>query len=155
MGDVENSETIRRLGILIADSNLYTRTLLRSMLAQLGVRLIQDVSDGAAALTAMQHFSLNIMIMDWDLPILSGRELLRVARPSFPVIVISNSGLSKHVHEAIKLGAEQFLVRPISPKLLEQRLVAVATKSRKIAQGDKHSIQGPGGDAVRGDVIRL
>ena len=140
MATVNNAAVIKRLSILIADSKSYTRSLLRSMLLQLGVKSIYEISDGAAALDAIRNLSPDMVIVDWDVPVLSVQDVLRMARtpgvlpnPRVPIIVISSSGQSEYVREAIKLGAQQFLVRPFSPKILEQRLRGVVTEAWKAA----------------------
>ena len=140
MAAVAKPAVIKRLGILIADSKSYSRSLLRSMLLQLGAKSIYEAGDGLAALDAMRNLSPDVVVMDWDLPILSVQDLLRRARtpgvllnPRLPIIVISGSGQSTCVREAIELGAQQFLVRPISLKILEQRIVSVVTETRKAA----------------------
>jgi DNA-binding response OmpR family regulator len=54
-----------------------------------------------------------------------------IPNPNLPIIVVSSSGQSADVHDAIKLGAQQFMVRPISPKMLEQRLRSIVKAARK------------------------
>jgi PleD family two-component response regulator len=126
------------LVVLIADGKLYSRGLLRSMLQQLEIKSIHDVADGVAALDVICAVNPDIMIVDWELPLLSVPEVLRrvripglVPNSELPVIVVSNSGQSAHVHQAIELGAQHFMVRPISPKMLEQRLSSVMQASRR------------------------
>jgi DNA-binding NarL/FixJ family response regulator len=50
--------------------------------------------------------------------------------------VVSSSGQSADVHDAIKLGAQHFMVRPISPKMLEQRLRSMMKAALKARSGD-------------------
>lgn len=144
MATVANAESFKKQVVLIADGALHSRLLLRSMLLQLGVKSIYEVGDGTAALDAIRTFSPDIMILDWDLPVLSGPDLMNMVRargvfpnPDLPIIVISSSGQSTYVHEAIKLGAQQFLVRPYglprfchdTLKALHQAVTAYAIKA--------------------------
>ena len=141
MAAVANSEVIKHLVILIADSRPHSRALLRSMLLQLEVKKIHEVVDGAAALDALVAVNPDVLILDWGLPVLSAREVLRVARtpganpnPDLPIIVLSSSGQSASVHEAIELGAPYFLVWPISPKMLQQRFLGIVADARNAAR---------------------
>ena len=154
MATVANAEIVKGLVILTADSKSYSRALLRSMLLQLGAKSIHEVGDGAAALDAIRTISPDVMILDWDLPVLSMIDVLRMVRapgvfpnPNLPIMVISSSGQSAYVHEAIKLGAQQFLVRPISPKMLEQRLLSIVPEFRKAALAYKLNIETPRPDS--------
>jgi len=155
---VTDDQVIKRLVILIADSKSYSRALVRSMLLQLEVRKIHEASDGAAAVDAVIATNPDVMILDWDISILNAREVLSMARnpslnpnPDLPVIVIASSGHAGHVHEALELGARQFMVRPISPKMLGQRLIGIVKDARKTAMAYKRGVQtlAPGGEAQR------
>jgi two-component system chemotaxis response regulator CheY len=134
-----NARLISKLVILIADSKPYSRALLRSMLLQLEIKAIHEATDGAAALDALSQINPDAMIVDWNLAVLDVPEVLRMIRmpgmvpnPDLPVLVVSSSGQSEYVHNAIKSGAQQFMVRPISPKMLEQRLVSIVKDVRKL-----------------------
>jgi len=140
-----NAIALKGLTILLADGKLYSRALMRSMLSQLEIKTIHEAVDGAAAIDVICAVNPDVMIVDWDLPVLNVREVLRMVRtssaipnPNLPIIVVSSSGQSADVHDAIKLGAQQFMVRPISPKMLEQRLHSIVKSARK-ARG--HNIE--------------
>jgi len=113
------------------------------MLLHLGVKSIFDVSNGGAALDAIRSSAPNIMILDWNISGLDAREIVRLVRrtngfpdANLPIIVISNSGKYSIVNEAIALGVNYFLVRPLSPKLLEQHFLGIVVKSRERALAD-------------------
>jgi two-component system, chemotaxis family, chemotaxis protein CheY len=145
---VANSEVIKRLVVLIADSRSYSRTLLRTMLLQLGVKKVHDAGDTAAVIGAIGSFNPDILIIDWSLATLNSHETLRAVRnswsnsgPDLPVIVLSNSGESTAVEKAIQLGVPDFMIWPISPKMLQQRLLGIVKKARKAAQTYKRDAQ--------------
>ena len=92
------------LVVLIADSNAYTRRLTRMMLTNLGVKSIYEAADGVAALDAIRTVNPDVMILDWDMPILDGREVMRIVRspgmfpkPNLPIIMLSDRGLRSRV----------------------------------------------------------
>ena len=68
------------LVVLIADSNPYTRRLTRMMLTNLGVKSTYESGDGVGALDAIRAVNPDVMIMDWEMPILDGREVMRIVR---------------------------------------------------------------------------
>ena len=74
----EMEKAIESLAILIADPNVYTRKLTRMMLVNLGAKTIFEVGDGVAALDAIRNVSPDVMILNWDLPILDGTEVTTV-----------------------------------------------------------------------------
>ena len=63
---------IEGLAILIVDENPYMRRLTRMMLLNIGVKLVYEAGDGAAALDVIRNTNPDVAIIDWDLPVLSG-----------------------------------------------------------------------------------
>jgi len=160
MAIVANAEVIKRLVILIADGRPHPRALLRSMLSQLEVKNIHEAVDGAAALEAIVAFNPDVMFVDWELPGFNAAEVLRTVRssptipyPDLPVIVLSSSGQSQHVHKAIEHGAPHFMVWPISTKMLQQRLSGIVEKARKTALAYKHTSSAAAPDSAADDAV--
>jgi CheY-like chemotaxis protein len=134
---------LRELVVLIADGQSYSRSIMRTIITQLGVKSACDVNNGDAALEAIVTFEPSVMILDWNIPGLDAREIVRMVRGSrtlpnsaLPIIAISNSGKASVVNEALALGVNYFLVKPISPRLLEERFLGAVFKSRKRALAD-------------------
>ena len=148
MAIAANALGLKGLVVLLADGRSYSRALMRSMLSQLEIKAIHEAVDGAAAIDVICAVNPDVMIVDWDLPILNVRDVLRMVRTSsaipnsnLPVIVVSSSGQSADVHDAIKLGAQQFMIRPISPKMLEQRLRSIVQAALRAARS--YNIEAP------------
>src|SRR6476659_172595 len=138
------------LVVLIADSNPYTRRLTRMMLTNLGIKSTYESPDGVAALEAIRNVNPDIMIMDWEMPVLDGREVMRIVRSpgvfpkaNLPIIMLTDLGLQSRVTAAIRLGVHEFLVKPISPKTLQQRLLGIIFKPRPMVRAGKYYIPMP------------
>ena len=143
-------KAIEKLVVLIADSNAYTRKLTRMMLTNLGCKATYEASDGLAAIDAVRTISPDVMIVDWDMPILDGREVMRIVRspgvfpkPNVPTIMLSDRGLRSRVTTAIRLGVHEFLVKPISPKTLQQRMLGIVLKPRPMVRAGRYYIPMP------------
>ena len=143
-------KAIERLVVLIADSNAYTRKLTRMMLVNLGSKSIYEAADGMAALDAIRTINPDVMILDWDMPILDGREVMRIVRspgmfpkPNLPIIMLTDRGLRSRVTMAIRLGVHEFLVKPISPLILQQRLLGIVLNPRPMVRAGKYYIPMP------------
>ncbi len=138
------------LVVLIADSNHYTRRLTRTMLTNLGARSIYEASDGVTALESIRTISPDVMILDWDMPGLNGQEVMRIVRspgvfpkPNLPIIMLTDLGKRSRVHTALRLGVHELLVKPISPKILQQRLVGLIVKPRPMIRAGRYYIPMP------------
>jgi two-component system chemotaxis response regulator CheY len=150
MASKQIEKAMEGLVVLIADSNAYTRRLTRTMLTNLGAKSVYEAGDGAAALDAIRTVNPDVMILDWDMPILDGREVMRIVRspgmfpkPNLPIIMLTDRGLRSRVTTAIRLGVHEFLVKPISPKTLQQRLLGIMLKPRPMVRAGKYYIPMP------------
>ena len=146
----EMEKAIESLAILIADPNVYTRKLTRMMLVNLGAKTIFEVGDGVAALDAIRNVSPDVMILNWDLPILDGTEVMRIVRspgvfpkPGLPIIMLTDVGKRSRVTQAVRLGVHEFLVKPVSPKTLQQRLLGILFRPLPMVRAGKYYIPMP------------
>lgn len=150
MATQQLSNAIEGLVVLVADSNAYTRKLTRMMLTNLGVKAIYEAGDGVAALESIRTLNPDVMIVDWDMPVLNGREVMQIVRSpgahpkaNLPVIMLSDIGYQSRVQTAIRIGVHEFLVKPISPKTLQQRLLGIVLNPRPMVHAGKFYIPMP------------
>ena len=138
------------LVVLIADKNAYMRRLTRMMLTNLGIKSLYEATDGVSALDSIRTLSPDVMILDWDMPVLDGREVMRIVRSpgvfpkaNLPIIMMTDLGLQSRVTSAIRLGVHEVLVKPISPKTLQQRLLGIMLNTRPMVRAGKFYIPMP------------
>ena len=135
---------IRSIKILIVDDDYHMRKVVRTMLSAIGVREIYDACDGMAGLQSICATLPDIVILDWEMPQVGGAEFVRSVRkpgsfpvPNVPIIVLTGHGERSCVVEAMKLGANEYLLKPVSTKGLFDRLVSVLEKPRPmVRRGD-------------------
>jgi two-component system, chemotaxis family, chemotaxis protein CheY len=132
---------MRDLNVLIVDSNSYMRQLSRTMLMSFGATAVSETCDGLAALDAIRAYNPDVVLLEWDLPVLGGIELVRIVRspgvfprPDVPIIMLTHRGQRSCVREARRAGVHEFLVKPTSPNALRDHLVSVALKPRPMIQ---------------------
>jgi two-component system chemotaxis response regulator CheY len=114
MANKQIEKMIRGLNILIVDDNAYMRRLTRTMLTNLGGKSVLEAPDGLAALEAIRTFDPDVMLLDWDMPVLNGLEVLRIVRspgvsprPNIPVIMLTTRAQRAHVYEALDAGQHE------------------------------------------------
>lgn len=149
-----NSRTIQQLiqglNILIVDDNFYMRRLTRMMLVNLGAREVHEAADGLAALELIRTGNPDVMVLDWDMPVLDGLEVMRIVRspgvfprPNLPIIMLSNRSERGYVVEAARAGVHEFLVKPTSPRALRDRLLSIMIKPRPMVKLGKYYVPQP------------
>jgi two-component system, chemotaxis family, chemotaxis protein CheY len=137
----EIADLIQSLWVLVVDDNQYTRKMIRNLLVNCGVKDIYEAADGINALDAIRTVAPDVVILDWEMPLLSGAELVRIVRspgvfptPDVPIIMLSGHGERWRIVEAVRLGVNEFLIKPVSAKAIYDRLVAIMTQPRPIVQ---------------------
>jgi two-component system chemotaxis response regulator CheY len=141
---------IQGLNILVVDGSSYMRRLTRMMLMNLGAKSVVEVADGLAALEAIRTWDPDIMLLDWDMPVLNGMEVMRIVRspgvfprPNLPIIMLTNQAQRSAVMEALCNGAHEFLLKPTSPKALGDRLMSIIINPRPMVKLGKYYVPQP------------
>ena len=105
--------------ILLVDDAAFMRMMIKNTLTQNGYTDIIEASDGMEGLEKCLSENPDLVLMDITMPNLDGIEALRKLKevqPSTRVVMCSALGQEKMVLEAIKLGAEDFIVKPFKPE---------------------------------------
>jgi two-component system, chemotaxis family, chemotaxis protein CheY len=151
------ADLVAGLCVLVVDDNQYMRKMIRNLLVNCGIKEIYEAGDGIAALDIIRTVGPDVVILDWEMPLLSGAELVRIVRspgvfpvPDVPIIMLSGHGERWRVVEAVRLGVNEYLVKPVSAKALYDRLVSIMAQPRPAVQlGDYY---GPEPRKAAGDI---
>ncbi|MGR6545627.1 response regulator [Paenibacillus tundrae] len=96
-----------------------------------GLEIVNHAGNGQAALEALSSQSVDILITDISMPIMNGLDLIREARrlqPEVKVIILSGFNEFEYLKEGMKLGIENYLLKPINVEELESTLTNTASK---------------------------
>jgi CheY-like chemotaxis protein len=126
-----------RLRFIIIDDNAFIRRVMRALLHGFGAREVFEAEDGAAGLEAFMQHAPDIVITDWEMPILDGIEVAKMIRQPgsspnayVPIIMVSAHSEMRRVMQARDAGVTEFLVKPISAKSLYQRVLNAVANPR-------------------------
>jgi two-component system, chemotaxis family, chemotaxis protein CheY len=136
---------VHAVDVLIVDDNQFMRKVVRNLLVNVGVRTIYEAADGVAGLEAIRTFAPDIVILDWEMPLLDGGEVARIIRspgvfpvPDVPIIMLSGHVERWRVQQAQRLGINEFLKKPVSGKALLDRMVAILAHPRPMVRLGKY-----------------
>ncbi len=130
--------------VLVVDDEPNMRKVVRTMLMGMGVRSIYEAADGPTGLETIRALAPEVVVLDWEMPGVDGAGFMRKLRapasfpyPDVPVIMLTGHGERSRVLEAMRLGVNEFLLKPVSVKALRERLIAVLANPRPmVKQGD-------------------
>src|SRR5580658_8773224 len=130
--------------VLVVDDHDATVKIVRSLLRQVGFVDVDDVNNGAEALTKMRLKRYGLAISEWQLEPMTGDDFLREVRhdPGFkrtPLIVIGESN-SENVVAAKRAGANLYIVKPFDAQTLKAKIEAVfATRTAPLPERQQAS----------------
>ena len=137
------SPRIQALKVLIVDDEHYMRKVTRTILTAVGVKTIIEAPDGMSGLELARTQLPHLIIIDWEMPLIDGAQLVRMIRtpgefpaPDVPIIMLSAHSDLWLVVESARIGANEFVRKPVSIKTLEDRIVAVINRPRPTVQLD-------------------
>jgi two-component system, chemotaxis family, chemotaxis protein CheY len=122
--------TDHNMKILIVDDFSTMRRIIRNMLRQLGYINMVEAVDGAEALSLLQREKVDFVISDWNMPNMSGLDLLKAIRADenlkpIPVLLVTAEALKENVVEAVKAGVNNYVVKPFTAETLKEKIDAI------------------------------
>jgi response regulator RpfG family c-di-GMP phosphodiesterase len=129
------------VSLLLVDDEHHVRQILRLAFARSGYQ-IDEADNGLDAVAAVTARPYDVMLLDMELPRLSGEEVLRRARgvsaaPHLKVIVLSGQGDGDHLSETIFAGADDFVPKPFSIAQVRARVTAAVRLKQALDRADR------------------
>lgn len=130
--------------ILVVDDEQDIRELIRYNLAKDGFR-VECVASGEEALRRVRSLDPGLIVLDLMLPGLDGLEVCRRLRAErhtaqTPIIMLTAKGEDADIVTGLELGADDYVVKPFSPRILLARIKAVLRRREEPAEGGEDAI---------------
>ncbi len=116
------------LKILVADDATFIRDMIKKQLRDRipGVEIF-DAMDGARAFALFKQNDIDLILSDWEMPLMTGEELLRNVRAQpngakTPFIMISSRGDRDHIVKAIQAGVSDYISKPFTPEEFHKKV---------------------------------
>lgn len=113
---------------LVVDDSMTIRRIVIKALALAGIADATEAGDGVEAVEATKSSQFDVILLDWNMPKMSGIDTLRTIRQTgnkTPVIMVTTEAEKSRVIEAIKTGANDYLIKPFSPDQLAQKVKGI------------------------------
>jgi len=116
-----------KMKILVVDDFSTMRRIVKNILRQIGFSNIEEAEDGNGALARMRQDKYDLVISDWNMPNMSGLELLKAIRADsalkgVPVLMVTAEAKKENVLEAIKAGVNNYIVKPFTAEILREKI---------------------------------
>ncbi len=117
----------KNIKILIVDDFTTMRKVIRNLLKSVGYENIIEAEDGAIALRTLKNNEVDFIISDWNMPNMSGLELLKAVRADnelskTPFLMVTAEALQDNVIAAVKAGVSNYIVKPFTAEVLNSKI---------------------------------
>jgi two-component system chemotaxis response regulator CheY len=123
-------ETMRAL---IIDDSRFVRNYLRGLLQEKGIEC-EEAADGQAALNRLQDgMQFDLVLLDWNMPVLNGLETLKRIRArglsEVKVLMVTTEAEHDYIVRALDAGADEYLMKPFEHEALDEKLAMLGFAS--------------------------
>ena len=113
--------------VLIVDDFATMRRILKNILKQLGFKNLVEADDGTTAWEVLEGQGIDLIISDWNMPKMTGLELLKKVRESdkfktVPFLMVTAEAQKQNVIEAVQAGVSNYVVKPFTAEAISEKL---------------------------------
>ncbi|MDE2343756.1 MAG: chemotaxis response regulator CheY [Betaproteobacteria bacterium] len=121
---------------LVVDDFSTMRRIVRNLLKELGFTNVQEAEDGVDALQKLAGGNFDFVVSDWNMPNMTGIELLRKIRSDptlkhLPVLMVTAEAKKENIIEAAQSGASGYIVKPFTAATLDEKLKKIFQNMQK------------------------
>jgi two-component system chemotaxis response regulator CheY len=120
----------KSMKVLVVDDFATMRRIVKGVLKQLGFSDIIEADDGKKALEELKKDKVGLIVSDWNMPNMTGLELLKEVRADtglkdIPFLMVTAEGQKENVVEAVQAGVSNYIVKPFTPETFSAKLEKV------------------------------
>jgi len=113
--------------ILIVDDVSTMRRIIKNLLRDLGFNNIKEAADGNTALPMLQNDNVDFLVTDWNMPGMTGIDLLKAVRAdeklaALPVLMLTAESNREQIIEAAQAGVNGYIVKPFTAVTLKEKI---------------------------------
>ena len=117
----------KTMKILVVEDFATMRRIIRTLLRDLGFTNTREADDGNSGLAMLRYGDFDFLITDWNMPGMSGLDLLRTVRSDpnlsqIPVLMVAAESRRDQIIEAAKAGVNGYVVKPFTAGALEHKI---------------------------------
>jgi len=120
----------KEMNILVVDDFINMRKLIKNLLRQGGYGNVVEADDGASALRTIKSQKVDFIISDWNMPNMTGLELLKAVRAdagisATPFLMVTAEAIQENVVAAFKAGVSNYIVKPFTAAVLSEKIAKI------------------------------
>ncbi len=126
----------QNMRFLVVDDFSTMRRIVRNLLKELGFSNVDEAEDGQIALHKLKNGQFDFVVSDWNMPNMTGIELLRAIRADsqlkhLPLLMVTAEAKKENIIEAATAGANGYIVKPFTAATLDEKLKKIFANMSK------------------------
>ena len=123
--------------VLVVDDMSTMRRIVKNVLRQIGYTSVEEAPDGQEALKKLKGGGFGLVVSDWNMPVMSGIELLKAIRAdaelkTLPVLMVTAEAQKENIIEAVQAGVSNYVVKPFTADGLQEKLAKIFAKKTPV-----------------------
>ncbi len=115
------------MDVLVVGDAPTMRRIVRGLLRELGLKNVREAEDGKIALQALKNKKTDLIVCDWNMPVMTGIELLREIRDDIslkevPMLMVTTEAKKESIVAAVEAGVNNYIVKPFNAQTLNEKL---------------------------------
>ncbi len=112
---------------MVVDDMSTMRRIVKNLLKQLGFANVEEAENGQEALIKLKADKFGFVVSEWNMPVMSGIQLLRAIRAgeslkSIPVLMVTAKAQKENIIEAVQAGVSNYVVKPFTAEALQEKI---------------------------------
>jgi two-component system, chemotaxis family, chemotaxis protein CheY len=120
---------------LVVDDFSTMRRIIKNLLHDLGYPNVTEADDGKTALPMLQGGGFDFLISDWNMPGMSGLDLVKAVRSDaklakMPVLMLTAEAKREQIIEAAQAGVNGYVIKPFTAETLKEKLDKILSSGK-------------------------
>ena len=127
------------INVLVVDDHAMTRNMVKAILVSLGFKNILQAENGTFAVQRIQEEPIDLVICDWNMPQMSGLEVLKKVRlderyTKLPFLMLTAEAYRENVNAAMQSGVSDYIIKPFTAEILAGKLENIISSNKQLKE---------------------
>jgi two-component system chemotaxis response regulator CheY len=115
---------------LVVDDSPTMRRILVNALKTIGIGDLVEAGDGKEALAALGAGGIDLVITDWNMPVMGGLDFVKSVRgapatAALPILMVTTRSAKEDILQAVEAGVNSYVLKPFTPPVLRDKIESV------------------------------
>ena len=117
--------------VMVVDDSRIMRNIVKNTFSEMKIPCqFIEAANGIEALKQLQENPIHLILLDWNMPELSGLDFLKKVRTidqykNLPIIMVTSESAKYNVIEALKAGATDYIIKPVNERIFMEKLAKI------------------------------